>query len=312
MSTYEIPGFDPDVYVDVRMQWLGDAVEVLGHDRTADPLEVFASPTEVRDDAEPLELTVEQENSLRSIAGRFGIGGEVDVVSTAEVQILEGGKVWKIEAEAEMPTHADTIMFAGSPRVIIGPDEVEYLMTKYGVDLEGATQYDAARFLAGQQDGFVTQEDEELPYGYEVAEGFVLTEESTGQRIKIGEKDGRPVVLLRVDREDYTDEEGEPKYRQPQAAALMTFMSNILSAEGNETASVALVTSTTYASRVIDAMRAGLESGRFFDVSMYGRQTLATVRGLEVAKPTSINQIPGELRVVYEKLVSFAAELARD
>ena len=311
MTQHENPPLRPEAYLAERLSWMQDAVEVMGAERTADPLEVFPEATEPRDAAEALPLDEDQETKLREVAGRFGIGGEMDIRINAEVQILEGGKPWKVDAEAAIAGDAQTVIFAGSPYRTIGKDESDYLKEKYGVDLGDHSEYDMVRFLAEQQEGYEPLEvPETQPFGYDISHNNQLVEQPTEQLIKIGTIDERPVMLLGVDRENYTDEEGQAKYRnQPDSAALMGFISLVLSAEGDETSAVGLNTSTTYPSRAVDTVRAGLAHGRFFDVGMYGRQTLADVRGQEVAEPTGMNQIPGELHAMHKKLLALQTEI---
>lgn len=300
-----------EAYLSERAAWMADAVEVLTGDREADPAVVFAPATEVRDDAAPLGLTAEQETFLREVAGRFGIGGEANVYSRAEVQILEGGKPWKIEAEAQIIHTAKTILFAGSPYRKLGQDETDYLKAKLPEGTEPAdNEYDMARQIAGLQEGFEALEaDEVLPFGYNIQNNHSLVSEATGQLVRIGKLEEADVIMLRVDRENYEDEDGKAKYRnQPDGAALLRVVSEVLSATGDDTSAVGINSSTTYASRAVDTVRAGLKSGRTFSVGMYGRQTLADVKGEPVAAPTGINQIPGELHTMQEKLVQLAAE----
>lgn len=305
-----------EAYLAERATWMADAVEVLGAGSETDPLIVFEAPTERRDDAVALSLSDEQETALREIAGRFGIGGEADVKSGAEHQILEGGKPWKIEAETKITDGAKTVLFAGSPYRKLGQDETDYLKTKLGEEAEPAeNEYDMARQIAELQKGFEPlEQDKTLPFGYDIQNGCSLVQEATGQFTVIGKIGGADVVMLRVDRENYVDyKETDPakrnKYRnQPDSAALLRVIGAVLTASGDESSTVGINSSTTYASRSVDTVRAGLKSSRMFAVGMYGRQTLADVKGEPVAEPTGINQIPGELHAMQAKLVRLAAE----
>jgi hypothetical protein len=45
---------------------------------------------------------------------------------------------------------------------------------------------------------------------------------------------------------------------------------------------------------------------------MYGRQTLADVKGIAVTEPTEIRQIPSELHTAYSKLLLLEQELAAE
>jgi hypothetical protein len=300
---------DLESYISIRKAWVDDAVELVGGTRGTDPLMVFPESTDVRREAPGLALNVEQEKGLREIAGRFGIGGESDVTSQASHHLLEGGLVWKIEAEAANVGAAETIIFSGWPARIIGDNEVEHIHKKFSTTMTGTSEYDVARFIAERQAGFVPlEEDEVLPFGYDITNHYALLQKPTGQLVKIGDKVGVPVLLVRVDEnKNDLDERGRPK--KPDGADLLMFMGEVLSAAGDETSGVALGTSTTYASRVIDTLRAGLHSGRFFDVSMYGRQTLADVKDMPVADPTEIHQIPSEIHTVYSKLLLLEQEV---
>jgi hypothetical protein len=288
-----------EAYLVERQEWVADAVGVFSpdRDRSHDPLEVFPKPDPDKPRAEAPDpgLTPGQETALRAIAGRFGLGGEVDVASVTDYQINEGGKARKIDAEARINEGAKVIIFAGLPIREIDEDEVAYLRERLEPGVEPAkNEYELARQIAGWQEGFVAlDEPEVLPYGYDVHNGHALLDEPTGQIVKIGSQNGAEVLLLRVDR-------GPKKF---DTAAMMGFISAMLSAEGDEVSSVGINTSTTYPSRAVDIVRAGLQHGRPFRVGMYGRHTLAAVERKPAAEPTEIKQIPGEMYVIYEKLL---------
>jgi hypothetical protein len=329
--TYEANTPDPELdvkrsieaYLAEGHEWIADAVGILSpdRDRNHDPLEIFPEPTEPRDAAPDPGLTPGQETGLREIAGRFGIGGETDVPTGADWQINEGGKPWKIEAEAAINEGATTIIFAGSPdrsekNGDMGRDEIDYMQGKLPEGKTAATnEYDMVRQIAEMQPGFAAlAQPETLPFGYDIQHGHALVHEPTGQLVKIGEIKGVPVLHLRVDRENYFDEvEGKNKFRnRPDSKELMGFISDMLSAPTelkDEGARIGLNTSTTYASRVIDAMRAGIDRDRTFSVGMYGRQTLAEIRGIAVTEPTKINHIPGEMYVMHTKLLELEAAM---
>lgn len=298
-------------YIQTRNEWLTEAAELVSGQAGANPFEVFPAPTEVRRESEGLELSPEQETTLREIAGRFGIGGEQDVAATASHQIIEGGLAWKVMAETTIVDSARTLLFAGSPnRSIAREDEISFMQKLVGEGTAvGATEYEIVRQIATAQAGFEPlEQDEVLPYGYEVDNGFVVSEEPTGQFVRIGSIDGRDVLLIRVDRGELSNEKGKPN--QPDGAALMGIVADVLSANGDEESSVALVTGNTYSSRAIDARRAGHQRGRVFQAGMYGRQTLADTKNEAVAEPTEINQIPGELHAIASRLARLQAETA--
>lgn len=304
-------------YIQTRTEWLAEAAVVIGIEPGASLQELQAAlpePTEVRRESERMTLSSEQEVSLREIAGRFGIGGEQDVLATAEHQIIEGGLAWKVAAEVAIASSARTMVFAGSPnRSITREDERTFMQNIIGEDAEiGMTEYDIVRQIASAQSGFEPLEQEEtLPFGYSISDNFEVTGEPTGQLVRIGSIDGRDILLLRVDRENYVDEVGDNKYRnQPDGAAIMGIVADVLTANGDEESAVGLVTSNTYSSRAIDVKRAGHQKGRVFQVGMYGRQTLADVKGEPIAESTEINQIPGELHVIASKLAKLQEETA--
>ncbi len=299
------------VYLTERQQWLQDAVELVTGNKDIDPQLVFDAPTknkdEARADAPVLELNADQELALREIAGRFGIGGETDVASGAEVQVNEGGKIWKVEGEAAISNDATTVIFAGSPYRRLGKDELDYAAKKSIALPADATEYDMVRKVAQEQEGFVgLEEDEDIGLGYDIDNQHSTVVESTGQLVKIGHNQERPILLLRIDREQHDD---GSYAKQPDSAAILKFIGDVLMARDDESSAVGLNTSTTYASRVVDTVRAGLNVGRTFRVGMYGRQTLASAKGEPIAQPTSLNQIPGELRVMHDKLQLLAQEL---
>jgi hypothetical protein len=316
MTTYEHdPNGNPEQYVAERQQWLGEAAQILYGTEMAgvDLAETFTSAGEVRDEAEEIMLPPEREAQLREVAGRFGIGGETDIPAAADVEIIEGGKPWKMEAEARIARPGGIRVYAGSPFRTVGDDEKAYMQSRLEPqEAAGTTEYDVARQLAELESGFEPLEhDQVVDFGYKVEEGNPSVAEPTGQLLQIGTLDGQPVYLLRVDRQPYTDEvTGRGKYRfQPDSAALLRVVTEAMVQSGYEVTSTGLLTSNTYASRSVDAVRAGVLDGHDFRVGMYGRQTLAEVRGEPVASAPSLHQIPGELRTIAKKLALLQAVL---
>lgn len=270
--------------------------------------DVLPKPSSVRaDDPEP-NWTEEQVATARELAHSFGYGAEKDMLSglAGGVRILEGGLAWKIAAEAQaFEKEGEAVaVFAGSAYRTIREDETVFLKERLGIELPaGSTEYTVAMALAKKTAGADTQEP--LPYGYQVAEGNHTMPEATGQLVKISDS----VLVLRVDRENY-EEDGKPKYRhQPSTEALMRFLSDVLSASGDQVSPVGLITSNTYASRVPDALRAGLKNNRQFGVAMYGRETIASVKAEPVTPDSPLNQLPGDLRVMYDNLSKLLDEL---
>jgi hypothetical protein len=263
----------------------------------------FPKPTEIRADAEGWDLTQEQEEKLREISARFGIGSEQDILSSSEIVLLEGGKPWKVASELAISSGASTLIFAGSPNRKLVADEHEYMAAKKGGSVENETEYDMVRRIAQNAEGFVPlEEDIILPFGYDINEDHKITETPTGQFVEIGSINGAPVVILRVDRENMPD----GKYQnQPNPLQLLNVVAGVRAAAGDQTSSIGILTSNTYASsRSVGVVEAGLRSERDFTIGMYGRSTLAEVQGKPASEPTPINQIPGELYVIAEALQS--------
>lgn len=290
-------------YLALRLNWIEDAVELIGGDRSLDPTNVLILPEEVRDDSRALDLSAEQEVSLREIASRFGIGGEYDLPSKSDHQIMEGGKPWKIEAEARIADPTKSLIFAGQVMRQIGEDEISYLKDKFG-NSNHMSEYQMSRFIAEIDANFEPlQEDEVLDFSYTVDKEHQILNKPSGQFVKIGENLGRSVIMLRVDGETYLDKDKKVGKRYfPSSGQLLGIIHKVLETSGDNTSSVGLITSTTYPSRAVDALISSMSYDRFFDVGMYGRHTLSEVRGQEASSPSPINQIPGELRVIYDKL----------
>ncbi|MGC1176842.1 MAG: hypothetical protein WA843_02130 [Candidatus Saccharimonadales bacterium] len=302
--------------INEQIGWLQEAAEAVAG-TGAVITEVFDQPPEARDDAPMPDWTPEQEEKNREIGKRFGYGAEQNVPSglSGGVRIMEGGMVWKMMAEAEALKDEDrpkTLVFAGSPFLKLNEKELTFLREKHNVSMpDDATQYDAARWLAERQaDKAVSKKPIVLHFGYGVSEGNPIAFEATGQLVYIGETlEGQSVQLLRVDREIYQDADGNDKYRyQPDTARVMGILAEVLKAQGNDHDSVGLVTSNTYASRQVDAIRAGLDHSRRFGVAMYGRETLRGL-GAPVPQEMALNHLPGDLRVTYDKLLQLKTEI---
>lgn len=301
--------------VSEQLRWLNEAAEVIGGPNASIPA-VFDLPPEVRDDAPMPDWTPEQTERIREIGQRFGYGAEQTVSSglTGGVRIAEGGKVWKMMAEAEAfndEKSPDSLIFAGSPYRNLGEDEKTFIEDKFGPESVSAqideTEYDIAIMLAKKQaDGVLLDRPVIASFGYDISEGNPTINQPTGQLIKIGEtSSGQAVQVLRVDRDIYDGS----KYRyQPDSAGLMKFMADVLTAQGKASDPVALVTSSTYASRQVDAIRSGLDSGHEFGVAMYGRSVIQAL-GASTPPEMPLNHLPGDLRITYDKLHQLRIEL---
>ena len=269
---------------------------------------ILPSPPEVRDEAPMPDWTAEQESRVREVGRQLGYGAEQDVISGLEgaVCIAEGGKIWKILAEAEAVKAEDTsrVIFAAAKFRMLGEDERNFLKEKYDLTLPPeATEYDAAYWVASSQ----LEGDPApvvLPFGYELSEGNSVIQQATGQLHRIGHTpDGRSIELLEVNRST----EGQFK---PSNDRIMGLVAEILTLEGGDTsAPVVFATSNTYASRQVNAIRNGLEQGRQFGVSMYGRETIKNL-GAPVPAETPLNHLPGDLRIMHDSLQKLLAETA--
>jgi hypothetical protein len=301
-------------YIDVRRDWLKEAVGIVTGDPETPIEDVFQEPTsdpeEARRDYEMrFSLSESQETGLRAVASRFDIGGAEDVslddvgLAPNHVRMDESGLFRKMLAEAEVDSEAGTEIHAGSKYVVLKDTEKELEAKVLGESMS-TNQYEAAQHIAESRPGFEPlAKPIVMPFGYDIDNNFALVHEPKGQLIHIGNRGGKPVMMLSVDREVFKDEAGASKYRkQPDTAALMGFIADVLSACGDEETAVGYVTSNTYASRNLDALRAGYSRGRRFGTAMYGRKTLAHVEGKTEWEETEMFQIPGELRVMDIKL----------
>ncbi|MGH9857008.1 MAG: hypothetical protein ACRD4B_04095 [Acidobacteriota bacterium] len=283
----------------------------------ADPLEVFAPATERRDDAEGLSLTDEQEQALRDDMAELGYGrltdrkASDDRLKPGHEAAGEGGQGRKMKTQllnalSDEDALPNAYIQCASPyRKITNQDEIDVTSRILGVEPgQFQTEYDVAELVLRTAEGFEPlDEPEVLPFGYDIQEGNAVSQVRTHQFVKIGSINGVDAVLMRIDRENYVDEEGKPKYRkQPDTAAVLGIIDDVLTMAGKES-SVAFHTSSTYqASRQVDAVRAALQTGRQIGVATYGQESLAAVTGMEVPEPAHINQLPGELNKLAQQV----------
>lgn len=318
---------DPSGYAEQLLrtneQLLSNAVAIVNPEQPeANPLDVFVAPAEVRSEAQDPGYTYEQEQALRAVAAEFGFGRETDLtvselgLNGAHV-VIEGGLPHKIMAEIKTITNDKTAqpasyILAGSPyRKATSEAEINSAKAQFNGQY-GETELDNVRLAASTIEGFRAQEggDQVLPFGYTVDSVHDLLNKPTGQFSLVGYVGEAPVVLMRIDREDYQDEAGQNKYRyQPDTATVIGLVSQVLSTT-DETSPVALVTSSAYqTSRQIDATRAALSTSRPVGVASYGTKTLATVKNEQISAPVSINQLPGELYKIAQNIESLRQEL---
>ena len=307
------------------------AIKIGGEDAELD--DVFPHPPDDRDTAPDPGWDERQEAEGRALGEALGYAAEKNVPSGVRRAVLklEGGKVWKMESEAEAiadEEDVEAVVVSGSPYRLIGEDEKAHKVAQfeeqlpkdmsdkerdeevaeYAMMLEGEefTEYDEAIEIAqGMVESLV---GDTLPYGYEVSEGNPLVHEATGQFVRWGKNsDGKDVVTMRVD-QGVDEETGKPKNR-PNPMRRMGIISDILTAQGDTTTPVVFMTSNAYASRKVDALRAGLGNDRQYGVAMYGRETLARVKGEPIQPGARLNQLPGDIRQTHDKLRQLLTEI---
>lgn len=272
----------------------------------ADPLTVLPAPGELRAEDQGLNLTTEQESQLRIVAAEFGFGREADLtlseqgIRGAHV-IIEGGQAHKVMAEAltvleDEEATPSTLIFTATPYRNI-TNAAEVASTERLLGEPKATEYDMVRDLIVSLPGFEPGEERELPVGYDIHDGFTVTDQSSGQFVLLGTINKAPIILMRIDREEYVGDDGSNKYRkQPNAADIMGIVDSISALQDDELLPVAFVTSATYQpSRMLDAVTTGFRIGRPMGVATYGTARLAAVKGEATPSPAPINQLPGEL-----------------
>ena len=155
----------------------------------------------------------------------------------------------------------------------------------------------------------------ELPFSYDIHNNFTTSNEATGQFKMLGWVGSTPVIMMRVDREDYIDtESNKPKYRnQPQTADVIAIVDAVQRQEDETEHPIAFVTSATYEpSRTVDAARASLKIRRPVGVATYGTARLASVKGEDVPQPAALNQLPGELHKLATNTRKLEAALAEE
>lgn len=315
MNTPEFNTEDPRQYaleiLNQSSNALREAVSIISPETPdADPLDVFPAPQERRADDEGIGFTPDQEKRLRATAAELGFGrSEKRTVSELGLSgghvIIEGGQSHKMLAEALLVSEDESsnpasIIITASPNRQIKEAEQEVTARVLGLDIGevASTEYEVAKQVAEKIPGFEKAETEtQLPYDYDIDNNFQVSDKPTGQLSVIGKVSDTPILLLRVDREDYVDEEGKSKYRkQPDTAALITIVDSVLRASGDETNTIAFVTSGTYQpSREVDGARASLSVKRIVGIPTYGTALLAKVKGEPIPAPGPINQLPGEL-----------------
>jgi hypothetical protein len=320
-----------EAYVTERLGWITDAVEVLTGDRSTPVEEALSRPmekvTDAREDSPAVVGLPEiDEQKLRDGVSRFGMGKVEDVMADLPegyVDIKEGGLVWKMLAEQmagkntvvseeESDTQneeddAGSYVYPGFPGRPTTEAERIFQINKLGIEEDKTTsnEYESARLIAElHPDHIPFSEPLVLPFGYDIHNKHSLIEEPTGQIVQIGTQNNKPVLWVRVDHQPQEDDPSKfVQGTKPDTADIVGIISDVLTACGDDTTAIAITTSNTYPSRVIDSISTGLTKGRQVGASMYGRKTLADAKKEEIQEPTALNQIPPELRVIHDKLL---------
>lgn len=211
-----------------------------------------------------------------------------------------------LEDEAANPSR---LYFAATPhRKITSPAEAASAERLLGE--VPATEYDVAKAMAQQLQGFVAEEYD-LPYGYDIHNNFAVTNETTGQFKMVGWVGKTPVVLMRIDREYYMEGDQQKYRNQPGTADVVQIVDAVQRQDGDVLSPIGLVTSATYEpSRQIDCTRAGLAVQRPVGVAAYGTARLSAVKGEDAPVPAALNQLPGELYKVSENVQKLEAVIA--
>jgi len=281
-------------------------------------------PGEVRAADAGLILDSDQEKALRSAASELGFGRYEnrtlsDIGCQGAVVVIEGGQPHKIAAElavlmSDPATQDDRpayILLAASPYRVIGANEVVSAQN-IGLDAtNGDTEYDIVQRVIAKTIGFEPEPPEALAYSYDINDEFKIkpqdeTTASPETFVAVGRINEVKVLLMKIEREQHED---GTYCKQPDSAATMAIVSQLAdSLNVDARTPVVMVTSATYqASRQVDAVRAGLQTGRKCGIASYGTAQLAIIKGEASPNPAPINQLPAELgkvKVQVQKLES--------
>jgi hypothetical protein len=306
-----------------QIGWIMELAQVIGGPEATveDALQVpVVEGDTARDDAIHPDWTPEQTEKAIEVGRKFGFGAQETVPSgvAGGTRYAEGGKPWKIMAEAnaiEDEPDVHTVVFGGSPFRHLGDDELKFVAEK-GIQLpENATELDFVMALAKFQCAEIHNEPVALPFGYEIAEGNNMIHQPTGQWLEIGKgKKGRSVQVVQVAGEKYLNEQNEVKERfRPSGGRMIELIAEKRTAEGDTYDPIALATSSTYPSRVPDVVKAGLDLDppRQVGVLLYGRAGILAL-GAPVPKPAPLNHLPGDLRLMHDKLQELLAATHTD
>lgn len=305
---------------------------VLPENPNADPQIVFPKPNvPVRAEGEePIKLTDEQKEHLIAEADKLGFGHPESVGLSEQglqgaVAVIEGGQPHKMMAEALLvandPNAASLggiIFTASGQREVDSDAEIASAVKLFGGDQTGKTEYDMALQVMQRLPGFrepieVAEVKGVLNFSYDIQNGFEVSNEASGQLVRAGSLGPTTlsphVHILRIDREDYIDEDNNPKYKnQPDTAEVIGLVDAAQRQGGDRKTPVAFVTSGVYRpSRAVLTALAGLETGRHVGLVTYGNDLVNEVRGTDL--PAPVKQLPGELQYMAEKSVDLEAAL---
>jgi hypothetical protein len=315
MSVLYEQGQRPEAYAEQVFKQadavLSAAVEIVYPGTNKDPLEAFPSPEEVRANSPPFDLTQNQNMRLVEVAHQLGFGSRENVTLSEQRfigahVIIEGGQPHKMAAEAQM-TVEDldakplTIFFSASPHRKLKEAEVASAKHVLGMDEQAGykdkTEYDVASDVAHRLPGFIKHDNPQVwAAGYDIYNDFAVSSNPTEQFVEVGTVDGIPVVLMKIDRHNLSDNDFD---NQPDTADVIRIVDGVIRAQGDDTSPLAQVTSGTYPSRALGVVRAGLSVDRSVGIASYGLDLLAGITGKSTLPP--INQLPGELYVLAQQ-----------
>ncbi len=313
MTSYEFEKSYGEQVLEASERALARAVAAVSPENPdADPLQVFPAPNELRASDQGLNLTAQQESELRDAAAELGFGRETDLTLSDiglrdSYAIIEGGQPHKVVAEAQLalqdPDYAPSVLFfSGSSRAINSPAEMGSA-ERLGVTADN--EYEMICNVVRSLPGFVPSPHEIiLPLSYDINNQFATGQDTSGQFVLVGAVGASDIMMMRIDRDDYSDHEGNSKYRnQPDSAAVINIIGDTLASNGDIESPIVLVTSSTYqASRSVDAARVSQQTGRPVGVATYGTAHLAAVKGESTPAPGPINQLPGELHKLAQQV----------
>ncbi|HEY4963436.1 MAG TPA: hypothetical protein VIH90_01940 [Candidatus Saccharimonadales bacterium] len=254
------------------------------------------------------QVTTDQLRRLVNVAYNYGFGDRQDHPSQAEYQLIEAGKPWEVEAKANIADNARAIVFSGQVHRRLSEDEIDYLIENYGVG-NLRFEYDMVRLIATSCDGFIPlEQDEVLPFSYQVAEGNSFMEQPSGQLKKIGQIGDQDVLIIRIDSETFIDAEKKPASRfTPDSVALLGFISEVLTNYLDTTSSLALVSTTDHPASWTQVDRASLIYDRKFDISTVGGDVLEAL-GSDRLGDLTIESVLAEIARVRDELIKLKAE----